>query len=99
MRYMGSDLEIHSHFSLFLNCDPISFTDTVKDPKWKQPMDEEIRSIERYDMWELKILPENQKKHMFQWVYKTKWKGNEEVDKIKAHLVAKGYNQECGIDY
>ena len=32
-------------------------------------------------------------------MYKTKFKENGEVDKFKAHLVAKGYNQEFGVDY
>jgi len=32
-------------------------------------------------------------------VYKTKLKGNGEVDKFKAHLVAKGYKQEFEVDY
>lgn len=33
------------------------------------------------------------------WVYKTKLKENGEVDKYKAQLVSKGYEQEYDIDY
>ena len=33
------------------------------------------------------------------WVYKTKLNENGKVDKYKAHLVAKGYKQEFGVDY
>jgi len=32
-------------------------------------------------------------------VYKTKLKENGKVDDYKAHLVAKGYKQEFGVDY
>lgn len=88
-----------SHFSLFLDCDPISFADAVKDLKWQQAMDKEIRSIEKNDTWELTNLPENQKGIGVKWVYKTKLKENGEVDKFKARLVAKGYKQEYGVDY
>ncbi|XP_016554890.1 uncharacterized mitochondrial protein AtMg00820-like [Capsicum annuum] len=88
-----------SHFSLFSDCDPMSFTDAVNDPKWQQAMDNENRSIERNDTWELINLPENQKTIGVKWVYKTKLKENREVDKFKACLVAKGYKQEYGVDY
>ena len=33
------------------------------------------------------------------WAYKTKYNENEEIDKYKAQLVAKGYSQKHGIDY
>ncbi|XP_015159024.1 uncharacterized protein [Solanum tuberosum] len=72
-----------SHFSLFSNCDPISYTDTIKDPKWQQVMDEEMISIEKNDTWELTNLPENQKTISVKWVYKTKLKENGELDKFK----------------
>jgi len=34
-----------------------------------------------------------------QWIYKTKLKEDDEVDKFKEKLVAKGYAQHYGVDY
>ncbi|KAA0044919.1 putative mitochondrial protein [Cucumis melo var. makuwa] len=57
-------------------------------------MDEEIEAIE-----ELTDLPKGHQTIRVKWVYKTKLKENGEVDKYKAHLVAKGYKHEFGVDY
>lgn len=34
-----------------------------------------------------------------QWVYKVKLKVDGQVDKLKARLVARGFEQEQGVDY
>lgn len=39
------------------------------------------------------------KNNRSEWVFKTKFNENGEVDKYKARLVAKGYCQQYGIDY
>jgi len=58
-----------------------------------------IKAIEENETWELTTLPEGAKKIGVKWVNKTKLNEKGEVDKCKAHLVAKGYSQQHGIDY
>ena len=62
-------------------------------------MDDEIKSIEKNDTWELTTLPKGQKAIGVKWVYKAKKNAKGEVEKYKARLVAKGYKQKHGIDY
>jgi len=62
-------------------------------------MEAEIDAIERNNTLELTRLPEGGKKVGVKWIFKTKFKEDGEVDKHKAHLVAKGYTQQHGIDY
>ena len=33
------------------------------------------------------------------WIFKTKRNANDEIEKHKIKLVAKGYKQQCGVDY
>lgn len=94
-----SDEDPITHFVLFADCDPITYDEASKDEKWKIAMDEEIKSIERNNTWELSDLPRGQKCIGVKWVYKTKLNKDGGVDKFKARLVAKGYKQEFGVDY
>lgn len=47
------------------------------------------------------IIPLLTSKHTIgcRWVYKVKYLPDGSVDKYKAHLVAKGYNQQAGLDF
>ena len=53
-------------------------------------MDKEIHAIENNETWELTTLPNEEKLISIKCVYQTKYKPNGEVDRFKAHLVAKG---------
>ncbi|RDX89479.1 putative mitochondrial protein, partial [Mucuna pruriens] len=54
-------------------------------------MDAEIQAIKRNDTWELVDPLPNCKIVGVKWIFKTKLKEIEEIDKFKARLVAKGY--------
>lgn len=77
----------------------IAFVEAVKDEKWRHAMDEEIKSIEKNQTWEIADLPTGQKPIGVKWIYKKKCNAKGMVERYKARLVAKGYRQKAGIDY
>jgi len=79
--------------------DPISFEEAIKRQKWRDAMMKEMKSIEKNQTWELTYFPRGMKPIGVKWIFKTKFKENEEIDKFKARLVAKGYAQQYGLDY
>nr|KYP59473.1 hypothetical protein KK1_014909 [Cajanus cajan] len=62
-------------------------------------MDDEIHAIEKNETWELTKLPTYISPIGMKLVYKTKYNSNGEVDRFKARLIAKGYQQKLDIDY
>ena len=66
--------------------------------KWQQAMEEEIKSLEDNDTYELTTLPEGRRCIGGKWVYNIKPNPNGD-DKFKARYVAKGYSQIKDIDY
>ena len=77
-------------FCLFANCEPVSYQEAVKEKKWRDAMDEEIKAIEKNETWELVPLPKGHKAIGVKWVFKTK---------KNAKGVVKGYSQKARIDY
>jgi hypothetical protein len=71
----------------------------VKDEKWINIMDEEIKAIEKNNTWELTTIPKEQKLIGVKWVFKAKNNAKGEIERYKARLVVKGYSQRPGIDY
>lgn len=62
-------------------------------------MKSEISAIKRNNTCELIVLPEGVKTIRVKWIFKTESNEFGEVEKCKAHLVAKGYAQQFGVDY
>ncbi|GJY75754.1 retrovirus-related pol polyprotein from transposon TNT 1-94 [Tanacetum coccineum] len=59
---------------LYADCEPLVFEEAMKIKKWRQAMEEEIKSIEKHDTWELTTLPKGQKAIGVKWIYKAKKK-------------------------
>ncbi|XP_021735231.1 uncharacterized protein LOC110701928 [Chenopodium quinoa] len=81
------------------NKDPTSFKEAMKYDGWRKSMKEEIRALEDNDTWTLEYLPLGKKALRSQWIYKTKFLSNRNVERLKSRLVVFGNHQRVGIDY
>jgi len=60
-------------------------------------MQRELDALESNETWSLMDLPIGRRPIGCKWVFKTKHKLDDTIDRYKAHLVAKGYTQTEGI--
>ncbi|GJW06676.1 putative RNA-directed DNA polymerase [Tanacetum coccineum] len=85
--------------SLNKSCEPSSFEEASKDVNWINAMNNEMHALYENNTWELVDLPYGRKPIGSRWVYKIKYMSTGEIERYKARVVAKGYNQKEGIDY
>ncbi|KAA3481430.1 Retrovirus-related Pol polyprotein from transposon TNT 1-94 [Gossypium australe] len=79
--------------------EPSCFEEAKAQLEWKQVMADEISMIEKNQTWELVERPVNRKVIGVKWVYRAKFNTDGSLNKLKAWLVVKGFNQRYGIDY
>ena len=90
----GIDLGIYN--------DPDSYTQAMQgndSGKWFHAMEEELKSMDQNQVWDLVELPKGCKRVGCKWVFKTKRDSIGNIKRYKARLVAKGFTQKDGIDY
>ncbi|XP_075103729.1 uncharacterized protein LOC142178297 [Nicotiana tabacum] len=74
--------------------EPKTFYKASKDKRWIESMKAEIQALKDNKAWELVALPAGKTPIGCRWVYKVKYKANGDIERFKAHLVAKGYSQK-----
>lgn len=79
--------------------EPTSVKQTLSQPPWLEAMKQEYNALMRNNTWTLTPLSTNRNSIGCKWVYRIKEKTDSSINKYKAHLVAKGYNQQAGQDY
>ncbi|KAL2247235.1 UNVERIFIED_CONTAM: Retrovirus-related Pol polyprotein from transposon RE1 [Sesamum indicum] len=79
--------------------EPKNYSEAMKDKEWVEAINLEIKPLEDNDTWDITELPAGKKAIGSKWVYKLKLKPDGSMDRYKARLIAKGYNQIEGIDY
>lgn len=67
--------------------------------KWKFAMDDEFNSLKKNSTWDLVQLPSNYNIIDNKWVFKKKQKPDGTLDRYKARLVVRGFDQVHGVDY
>ena len=91
--------DFHCFSALTSLQEPQTFREASSNPVWQQAMKEEFDALHKTGTWDLVDLPSGKNAIGCKWVYKIKTRSNGTVDRYKAHLVARGYTQEYGIDY
>lgn len=66
--------------------------------KWLQAMEKEYSSLSECRTWELVERPQNQRVISYKWVLRIKRTQDGNIEKYKARLVARGCEQQYGID-
>nr|PNR28833.1 hypothetical protein PHYPA_027525 [Physcomitrium patens] len=67
--------------------------------QWKIAIAEELNSHAVNSTWTFTHLPPHRKAITCRWIFKIKLKNSGAVDRFKARLVARGFNQIQGLDY
>lgn len=85
--------------SCTIETEPHTFKEAVRHKVWNNAMGVEITALEHKETWIIVTLPP--RKHVIgcKWVFTIKYNPGGTILKYKAHLVAKGYMQQEGIDY
>lgn len=79
--------------------DNINFKQATTHPGWVAAMRDELNSIYQNETWDLVPLPPGKKPISSKWVYKTKPALPGAAPRLKARLVARGFEQRQGIDF
>ncbi|KAK9146703.1 hypothetical protein Sjap_006606 [Stephania japonica] len=96
--------DINGHYLAFLATisgvkEPSTFAQAQQDPQWVEPMHKELQALESNGTWEITDLPKGKRAFGSKWVYKVKLHPYGSLDRCKARLLAKGYNQIEGVDF
>jgi hypothetical protein len=71
----------------------------VSNPNWNAAMLSDYNALLGNGTWFLVQRPKNWNIIRYKWVYKLKQKPDGTIERYKAQLVAKGFEQRDGIDY
>ncbi|KAM0875014.1 hypothetical protein ACQ4PT_037075 [Festuca glaucescens] len=88
-----------TRYGLSAVLEPTSYSDVVPHPKWQLAVTEKIATLERTGTWDVVTPPPSVRPTTCKWVYKIKTRSDGYLERYKALLVARGFQQEQSRDY
>lgn len=79
--------------------EPTSYAHAIQFPEWVKAMDLELTALEQNHTWTVTTLPPDKKALTSKWVYKTKFRPDGGIERHKARLVIRGFEQVKDKDY
>jgi hypothetical protein len=89
----------HSTFTATALSEPASYRDVILHPEWQHVTADEIAALERTGTWDLVPCPPRVLPITYKWVYKVKTRSNGSLERYKARLVARDFQQKHDRDY
>ncbi|GJT91888.1 retrovirus-related pol polyprotein from transposon TNT 1-94 [Tanacetum coccineum] len=96
---LHTDSEVCTYVLTVSTIEPKNIKEAMADHSWIESMQDELNQFERLQVWELVPRPEGKNIIALKWLWKNKCDAENIVVRNKTHPVAKGYNQEEGIDF
>jgi hypothetical protein len=79
--------------------EPSNYQEAAGIPEWQLAMTEELAALDCIGTWDIVPLPSHAVPITCKWVFKVKTKSDGSIERYKAHLIARGFQQTQGRDY
>nr|GFA11999.1 retrovirus-related Pol polyprotein from transposon TNT 1-94 [Tanacetum cinerariifolium]GFA62378.1 retrovirus-related Pol polyprotein from transposon TNT 1-94 [Tanacetum cinerariifolium] len=98
-RQLATDPEMCMYALTVSTAEPKNIKEVMADSAWIEAMQEELHQFDRLQVWELVDKPFGKSIIRLKWLWENKKDKDQTVIRKKVRLVAKGYDQEEGIDF
>ena len=79
--------------------EPLDFDTAIQSKGWRDAINSKVNSIIKNNTWDIIDWPTDRKPITAKWLFKIKKDAQGRISKLKARLVARGFQQQEGIDY